>query len=82
MELQDSKIIFFLRFYLFIWDREKERERERERERESTCLEGAEAEGEAYSLLPAEQGAQCGAWSQDPEIMTWAEGRCLTNRAT
>ena len=25
------------------------------------------------SRLSAEQGAQCGAWSQDPEIMTWAE---------
>ena len=25
--------------------------------------------------LPTEQRAWCGAWSQDPEIMTWAEGR-------
>ena len=32
------------------------------------------AEGEAGSL----QGARCGTWSQDPGIMTWAEGRCST----
>ena len=34
------------------------------------------------SRLPTEQGAQCGAWSQDPKIMTWAKGKCLTNWAT
>ena len=27
-------------------------------------------------------GSQMQAWSQDPEIMTWAEDRCLTNWAT
>ena len=27
--------------------------------------------------LPTECGAQCGVWSQDPEIMTRTEGRCL-----
>ena len=41
---------------------------------------GAEGEGEAGS--PAEQGARHGAQSQDPGIMTWAEGRCLTDWAT
>ena len=38
-----------------------------------------QAEGEG-SRLPLEQGARCRAWSQD--IMTWAEGRHLTNWAT
>jgi len=37
--------------------------------------------GRARSRLPAEQGAQCGAGSQDLEIMAWAEGRCLTTQA-
>ena len=32
--------------------------------------------------LPTDQGAPCGAWSQDPEIMTWAEGRHFTDWAT
>ena len=34
------------------------------------------------SRLLAEQGTRCGALSQDPEIMTWAKGRCLTAWAT
>ena len=62
---------FFLRFYLFIWQREipGDRGRQRQREREG-------------SRLPAEQRAWCGTWSQDPEIMTWAEGSGLTHWAT
>ena len=45
---------FFLRFYLFIHERQREREAE------------TQAEGEAGSM----QGAQCGTQSQDPRIMT------------
>ena len=33
-------------------------------------------------LRDREQGPQCGAPSQDPGIMTWAEGRCLIDWAT
>ena len=49
---------------------------ERERESERTSRGAAEEEEEA------EQGARCGAPSQVPEIMTQAEGRCLTDWAT
>ena len=38
--------------------------------------------GRVRSRLCAEQGAPCGAWSQDSRTMTWAKGRCLTNWAT
>ena len=38
--------------------------------------------GRRRSRLPAEQGAQYGAWAQDPGIMTWVEGKCLTDWAT
>ena len=65
-----SKLIYFLRFYLF--------------ERESMSRGGGRRRGR--SRLPAEQGAWCGAqcesWSQDPKIITWAEDRFLTNWAT
>ena len=37
--------------------------------------------GRGRSGLPTEQGAQHGARSQDPEIMTWAEGRHLADGA-
>ena len=65
--------LIFLRFYLFIWDKERISSREGQKER------GIERE---RSRLPAEQEALCGAWSQDPETMTWAKGQCLTNWAT
>ena len=39
----------------------------------------AEEDGEADSSLST---ARNGAWSQDPEIMTWAEIRRLTDLAT
>ena len=55
---------FFKTFYSFIWQTEvTSRQRGRHRERGGG------------SRLPAEQRARCGARSQDPEIMTWAEGR-------
>ena len=38
--------------------------------------------GRGRSRLPTEQGAWCGAQSQGPGIMTWAERRRLTNWAT
>ena len=46
-----------------------------EREKEG---EGEEAEAERKADPSAEQGARCGAWSQNPEIMTWTEGRRST----
>ena len=46
-----------------------------ERERESR------GSGRERSILPTEQGSQCRTRSQDPGIMIWAEGRCLTNWA-
>ena len=39
------------------------------------------ADGISSGFL-AEQGAWCWACSQDPEIMTWAKGRCLNDWAT
>ena len=59
--------IFFKRCYLFIWWKE------------STSRESSRGRGR--TRLP-EQGVKLGAQSQDPEIMTWAEGRCLTDWAT
>ena len=44
--------------------------------------EEGEEQKEREKQAPAEQGAWWGTWSQDPEIMIWAEGRCLTNEAT
>ena len=54
---------------LFIYWREGEWERKRKRERESTW---------ADSLLNREPDVIVG---PDPRIMTWAEGRCLTDWA-
>ena len=48
--LKETSLLFFLRFYLFIHERQRERETEREREAET------QAEGEEGSM----QGAQCG----------------------
>ena len=41
-----------------------------------------EGQREMEKQTPAEQGAQHRAWFQDPRIMTWAKGRCLTNWAS
>ena len=51
-------------------------------ERASAQAGGGADRGRKRSRLPAKQGAQCGAWSQDPGIMTWAKGRCFTDWAT
>ena len=37
---------------------------------------------DAHKQAPVDQVARYGAPSQDPEIMTWAEGRHLTDWAT
>ena len=62
-------VVVFKRFYLFIWESER-----------AQAGGAAEGEEEAGSLLSRE--AQRGIRSQDPGIMTWAEGRRLTNWAT
>ena len=62
----------FLRFYLFIW--------QRERARAQAARVAVRRRGR--SRLPMEQGAQCEAQSQDPGIMTRAEGWHWTNWAT
>ena len=54
------RITFFLRFYLFIHQREREREREAE----------TQAEGETGSM----PGARHGTRSQVSRITSWAEG--------
>lgn len=61
---------FVWRFYLFIWERVSEL---------ATSRRGG-AEGRS-KRQPA-QGAQYGTQNQDPEIMTRAEGRHLSNWAT
>ena len=55
-------------------------ERERERERERASRESYRGRGRSRLLI--EQGALCEAWSQEPEILTWAKGRHLTGTAT
>ena len=52
--------------------------RETKREREHKWRDGAEG----GTRCSPEQGAWCGAWSQDPGIITWAKGRSLTNWVT
>ena len=66
------KIYFYLFFkdFIFLFDRERAQ------------AGWVQAEGEGEAASPAEQGARCGAWSQDPEIMTWAKVRLLTDWAT
>ena len=54
----------------------------RERQRDSKTAWMGRGWREGRSSLPTEQGAQCWAQSQDPRIMTWAEGRRLTDWAT
>ena len=61
---------FFLRFCLFIWQREQE----------SASQESSRGRGR--SRLPVDLGAPCGAPSQDLGIMTLAKGRHLTDWAT
>ena len=61
--------LFFKRLNFFIWERTWAGSR-------------GSSTGRGRSRPPAEQGAGCGAPSQDPEIMTWVESRRLTNWAT
>ena len=62
-----AKIPHIFKDSLFIWDK--------------GSTEAGEAAGRGKSRLPTEQGAQCGTRFQDPKIMTWAEGRHLTDWA-
>ena len=62
--------IFKKIFFIYFFDRKRERERAH-----------AGGNGRGRSRLPAEQGARCGARSQDLGIMTWAEGRRSTDWA-
>ena len=62
-----SKAFFFKILYIY-W---------RECESKNTCR----GRGRRRSRFPIEQGAWWKAGSQDPEIMTWAKGRHLTNWA-
>ena len=66
-----SLLELFLKKILFTYEREREREREHK-----------QGEEQRERRLPREQGAQSGAPSQNPGIMTWAEGRHLTQWAT
>ena len=61
--------IFFLKIYLFIWQREGEHKQGEQQ---------AEGEGEADSPLSKEPHVGL----NPTGIMTWAEGRCLTDWAT
>ena len=65
--------LLFLKDFICLFERQRSqvgREAGRERERGGG------------SRLPAEHRAWCGTRSQDPDIMTWAEGRGLTHWAT
>ena len=63
VSFEERRFPFSLKMILFIWERAQAGGRDRERGR---------------SWLPAEQGArQYRAQSQDPGILTWAEGRFL-----
>ena len=53
-----------------------------ESERESESTSRGSSRGRGRSRRPPEQGPWRAAPSQDPEIMTWAEGRCFTDWAT
>ena len=69
------EIFFFFFFFLkilFIWQDEHER----------AWAEGAAGRERGRSRLPMEQDAWYGTQLQDPGIIIWAKGRCLTNWAT
>ena len=73
----------FVNVYLFL----REREREREREKQSTSGRGAEREGDTESeagssLWTVSTEPDTGLELMNPEIMTWAEDRRLTDWAT
>ena len=66
--------IFLKRFYLFI--------SERGREWECMSMSRGRGRGRGIRWFPTEQGAWGMAPSQHPGIVTWAEGRPLTDWAT
>ena len=63
-------IFYFFKDFIYLKDRGRERERANKQGDHQT-----EGEGEPGSPLSREP---CGTRSQDPEIMTWTKGRCLT----
>lgn len=64
-KISDIISFFFLRIYLFIWERVGENRR-------------GGAEGENHKRLPPEDRAWCRAWSHHPEMMTWAKIKSQT----
>ena len=78
----DSGVLFYFLFYFYFFKILLFYLRERENERERLRTSKASSRGRRRIGLPTEQRAQHRAWSQDPEIMIWAKGRCLTSWAT
>ena len=72
--IRKSKADFFFQdFILFIWERESE---------SKGWGEGQEAEVEREKQTPCWAESLSWDWSQDPNIVTWARGRRLTDWAT
>ena len=59
----------FKKHFIYLFEREWEHKQE------------GRGRGRGRSRLSVEQGTRCGARSQDPGIMTWAEGSCLLDCA-
>lgn len=62
-------VCVFLKYFMYL--------RERQRERQSMSMSRGKRRGRGRSRLPTAQGVWHGTPSQDPEIMSWAEGRRL-----
>ena len=62
-------LFFFFSDFIYFFEKEREAEIMREGER-------------LRNRLPIEQVARQGTPFRDPKIMTWGEGRCLTDWAT
>ena len=60
-----SPFLTFKKYLFYLFDTEREK------------ISTSSWSGRGRSRLPKEQGAHCGAQSQDPRIMTWAKGRCF-----
>ena len=75
--------VFCFSFFKVLFTYLKEKERERKSVHERECAQaGGKGRDRGRSRHPTEQGAWCGTGSLDPEIMTWAESRYLTDWAT
>ena len=69
MAVSSSDYFFFRKDFIYLFDREKEQKHEQV----------GRVAGRGRSRCPNEQRARCRDRSQNPEIMTWAKGRCLTD---